>query len=400
MQITQATGLDTLQLLSGREALQQFKVGQIIRVMVLQGTPPEHAGGRALLEIAGRKHEVRSLVPLKTGQKLDARLQLVGNRLLLQPLDGKAVAADETPPLSRLIQAATRQLLPRQQPMNTVVELARAIRNRDDFQQLSQPLRSVIDTLLQHRPASPTPKAGTIRQALENAGIRLEAGLLQPQAASLSRDLKAQLFQLLHALQQAGMKPGSEPLRPELLQGGGATQTAWPQTAAPLLRASPATDDLPMDQLLRQLFQWTEGALARTTLNQLQSLQASNSLQADIPWITPWGTLSLQLRIEPDPESKHGAAETSGEHLQLAIQLHLPRLGLVQARLHLQQGSQLKLHLWCQRPDSQRLLQQAEGRLQQRLQTAGLELAAVEFQSAPLQKEPAPNWPPLLDIQA
>ncbi len=427
MQITQSTSLDTLQLLSSREALQAFKVGQIIKVSVIQGTPPEQGGGRALLEIAGRQHEVRSLVPLSSGQKLLAKLQQVGDRVLLQPVKGETVTGKNLGPADsgqmqtatesvRLIAPALRNLLPRAQPVQQLVELARALRQHPQFHQLPEDLRNTLIQLVEAQPGTPRPDARTLRQAIENSGLFLENRLAtntETAPQSLQQDLKGLLFRLLQLLDHQGIRPS--PTAPDLKDSlFNSPQKALVHTAAlantPLaypIRVKKAALDQPLETLLKQLFQLADGALAKTTVQQLQHLSRasaglqSGGLQLDIPWISPWGTLPIHLEVEPEHEPPQTSAENTATSWQIRLALTLPHLGAIQAALLLQ-GQQLSTQCWCEHATSQALLKRYENRFQQRINQLGLQMEALVFRGTPILDDPPPlpSRSQLLDVQA
>ncbi len=395
MQITQGASLDTLQLLSSREALQAFKVGQIIKVSVIEGTPPEQGGGRALLEIAGRQHEVRSLTPLKTGQKLQARLQAVGNRVLLQPVaDNNRAASPEnqTVSLDRILPAALRNLLPRQAPLQATVELARAIRQHADFPRLPEALQKAVLRLLEERPASPAPSARTLRAAIEQAGLFLEARLARPDTSGNERvnaDLKGQLFQLLQQLSRLGIplekgRDWPKLLQPALPQPVNMAPTPVMQAEMLPVRFQAENGDPPLESLLRLLFQQADGALAKTTLQQLQQLsRPSGNLQVELPWITPWGTLPVLLEVEEQGENAADSNGPSATRFSMRLALNLPRLGAIQALAELTNNG-LELEFWCESALAHGLFQQHQSRLEQRIGQLGLNLTRLEYRATPI----------------
>ncbi len=420
MQITQGASLDTLQLLSSREALQAFKVGQIIKVSVIEGTPPKQGGGRALLEIAGRQHEVRSLVPLSSGQKLMARLQLAGDRVLLQPVETETVSGTE-PVKSLAAQAPTdpaklpplalRNLLPRAQPVQHVVELARAISQHPQFQELPRNLRDVLMRLVESRPDSPRPDASLLRQAIERSGLFLENRLAQeaePRPQALQHDLKGLLFRLLQSLDKAGLTLKKITSTPEtalfldLPKPTGSSPEVAHQPFTLPARLKPEALDQPLETLLKQLFQLADGALAKTTMQQLQHLsRPGSSLQVDIPWITPWATIPVHLEIEPDNKRTSKEEENHPSRWQIRLELELPRLGRIQANLLLEE-QRLGTQCWCERPQSQALLQQYESHFQQRIHQLGLQMEPLVFTSRPMvdDQKPIPANSRLLDVRA
>ncbi len=416
MQITQGVGLDTLQLLSGKEALQAFKVGQILRVKVVEGTPPERSGGRALLEIAGRQHEVRSLIPLKAGQRIQARLQLVGDRLLLQPVnhatgDDSQKSTDTTdmdPPQQRLLHTALRNLLPRQQAPHATIALTQAILEHPNAKRLPETLLNDLKQLLKTQPASPKPDGEMLRRIVERSGVFLEAALRGPTSEKAIHDFKGLLFRLLQQLSQLGISMDYRMDAWRLLQAN----LAQPPVQAGVsispamqfhpLRATKETADLPLETLLRQWFTLASGSLAHTTVKQIQHLQTNHAqLQLDLPWITPWGVIPLHVQIENDREAKQHQTNAIGRVWRFKLSITLPRLGEIQANLELA-DERVSLQLWAGHSTTRELLETNEKRLRIRLEQVGLRLSGIFFSARPVvcAQSPGHTVPRLLSMKA
>lgn len=271
------------------ESLQAWKTGQVLKAMVVTGTPPEAGGGRAVLRIGNNEYAVRSQTPLHAGETL----QLEVKRTQPEPVLQRLAASLPTPSANRTtapqttgaLEQTVKTLLTQQSSLSPSLQTLAG-----KLPQLSAQTAQRLEALFA---ALPTPQklaqADGLRNALATAGNQLEATLQQgrPPAAA---DLKLQLVQTL-----AGLSPAD-------------AQTA---------RAS------------------LEGMTARISLNQLHSTQPAaggTHLFVDLPVRTAQGFQDVHIEIE----SEHGGQQHDPDippNWSVDLHLDLPGLGPLEARV-------------------------------------------------------------------
>lgn len=331
---------------------------------------------------------------LQVGQQLQVQLQTAAQLVLLPPPETRAGTR-------ALLADSYRDVLPRQQPLQHLLQLVQNLRNLPPAQQqslLPAPVRQSLAAISQHihTPAQlADPKQ--LQLALANSGVQLEARLqqlpgsgAQPNLAPL--DLKAALLQLAQRLPA----PGSAPALPLT-------------TLLHLLKhlSGPAAADakLSQDQLLQSLQQQLQGAIAKLQAQQLHSLSQQLS-QPDQPLSQHWSIelpvrlgeqiQPLQVRIDEDwierePDKENDSTEPTApvkERLwTVMLSLELPEHGKFHAQLKIIRDS-VSASLWAEQLQTLQTARAHLDLLRQRLTGAGVNVVALDcYPGAPPQQE-------------
>jgi flagellar hook-length control protein FliK len=93
----------------------------------------------------------------------------------------------------------------------------------------------------------------------------------------------------------------------------------------------------------------------------------------------------MQWEIETDNERQQSSGDDDSQKWQTRLRLTLPRLGEVEARLHVQ-GQQLTLAMRATSAETRELLRGGTATLRSQLEQAGLDLASLGV-AAPQEKQ-------------
>lgn len=385
---------------ASRTASVGLREGQILRALVVQGTPAGRGGGQALLEIGRLTVPVRAQLPIPTG--LTLKLEVAR---LLPNLSLRILSSEPQSPREAAVQRAALTLLPQQRGLATLTAgLQQASRPASP---LPAPVQVAAREVLRALPdrSAVTDPAG-LRRAIQESGLFLEAQLARAAATGQAptSDLKTLLLRLLTQLPAASgttpegaalaarptLSPGQEPPPPR--PGGGPV----PQ---------PPTEDwtLPANarEALDALRQLVEGALARLCLHQLAA-QAQTPETEGRSWL-----LELPVRQGEDrsdvvhlqiEQERRRQGEEEGRW-SVNLGLHLPGLGALQARVSLQ-GAVVATTFWAERAETAAALSTALPELETALKARDLRVASLSVGVRP-PDTPGPSAPgPLLDLRA
>jgi hypothetical protein len=267
---------------------------------------------------------------------------------------------------------------------------------------LPLPVRAAAAEILALRvPVADGLPAATLKQAVQNSGLFLEANLaVQGAAVDAPHDLKAALLSLRQVLktfiaaEAGGSLPqpaapsasppaaplaGSPPSPPSPAAAASPTPAAsGPSTAIPAAVTAPnipppyrgaptvaqpepvpqITSDMKADDIARVLVRDTEGSLSRQTLLQAASVpeRANHSDPAsgprwhfEIPFATPQGTTLAQFEISRDGHA--APAEGYKSIWRARFSVDVEPLGAVHAQVALI-GERAAVTLWAERPDA------------------------------------------------
>ena len=238
-------------------------------------------------------------------------------------------------------------------------DLAEALRAPD----LPAPIKAAIGQLLALRtPLTGPITAETVRQALAQSGLFLEAHLLQaPPGEPPPQDLKAALLTLQRALAPTpaaatALVAHAPTQPPPIREAALAAQPAAPATLS-------AADGFPA--IAQHLAREADQAMARQVLHQLASLPdgAAPAWMFELPLATPQGTALAQFEIDRD-----GAQPGSGhpeEAWRMRFSIDIEPLGPVHVHLRLE-GERAQVTVWAEREDGL-----------ERLRSQGAELATA-----------------------
>ena len=193
-----------------------LREGQLLRALVVQGTPVGRGGGQALLEIGRLTVPVRSQLPIPTG--LTLKLEVAR---LLPSLNLRVLSSEPASPREVASQRAALNLLPQQRGLATLASaLQQASRPASP---LPETVRTAAREVLRTFPdrSVVTDPAG-LRRAIRESGLFLETQLARAAATGTTPplDLKALLLRLLVQLPTAQdstsvprptLPPGQEP---------------------------------------------------------------------------------------------------------------------------------------------------------------------------------------------
>ncbi len=329
-------------------SLQAWKTGQVLKAMVVTGTPPEAGGGRAVLRIGSNEYAVRSQTPLHAGETL----QLEVKRTQPEPVLQRLAAPLPTAGSNRIAEPRTTATL--EQTVKTLltqqVSLAPSLQTLvGKLPQLSTQTAQHLDALLA---TLPTPQklsqADGLRNALTTAGNHLEASLQQGRSPAAA-DLKLQLVQTL-----AGLSPAD----------------------AQTTRAS------------------LEGMTARISLNQLHSTQpaaAGTHLFVELPVRTAQGFQDVRIEIESEHDGRQENPDTP-PNWSVNLHLNLPGLGPLEARVASVGGS-VSARFWAEQATTAQRIEGALPTLAAAWRDKGLQPGALHafHGSAPASEHRLPD---------
>lgn len=291
---------------AGRLEVAAWRVGQILRAFVVEGTPAQAGGGQAKLQIGGLQIPVRSSTPLQTGESLRLSVQRTANEVVLRQMP--PAASSSTPPQTTAVERALRSLLPVQQALDSSLRALSKL-----LPQLPTTTAAPARRLLNNTPtpaqlATPT----GLKQALNNSGLSLEARLVGGSTPPPS-DMKIAVGRLLESI----------------------------------------PNQVPEHTALAQTRQIGESIQARIGIHQLASQPAANTTNAPLVWTIELPIAqgqdfhSLHIEIESDsPSSEH---ETAQENWTVRIQLPLGGSNTLEAvvtnRLNI-----VSAHFWSSNP--------------------------------------------------
>ena len=377
--------------------LQQLPVGTLLQGKVLTtqvlaqsaGEAPTYRSLVSVLNTAVSTHTLTldSPQPLRVGSLLSAQVE-DAHTLSFVPLSGRQ---DQL--------ALAQQLAAQQSRQGSLQGLLSALQKLAPGDDMPDPLRAKIDSLLAALPTAPQlSNPALLRSALLNSGAFLEANLLNGQPQSLNVDMKATLLRLI-----AHILPGT-PANSNFNPGIAASTQAqampnFVRNALGMLgqiSAKPQNGGFPLPQRtlhsgdgedsLQTLLKLAAAALSRLQSHQLSSLEQStrtaegNQLttwQLEIPMRNAHDIVSLQVKFqrEDPPEKETQDSPELREHKdplwRVELAFDLTPLGPLHVQAQLIRGN-LSGHLWAQRVFTTELITSQLGHLRQRLKDAGL----------------------------
>lgn len=382
------------------QLLQNLSIGQTVRAQVLQGTPPEQGGGRALLLIGRAALSVRAQTPLQAGSTLTLRVTELGSRIGLQVVE-RARVESSLPRAEPLL----RRLVPQQAGAGPLYNTVAA---RPAPPGTSSQLQAAWQGLRQAMPKTETAtQPQGLKQAIRDSGVFLEAKLMNggPQP-SLQGDLKAAALRLLSALvrqppgtamPQPGQRPSPLPVQSPPPPIGQAVPVPQPRVPVPAEMMSTA---LQFDSLRQML----ESAVARMNLHQLVNSGAhqpegTQSWLLEVPIQDGEGVDILHLRIR-DEERQDGRDGAPERVWSVELALDLPGLGPLRARIQLL-GESVSTAFWAEDEATAGRIDRELPRLRAALEARELEVAAMSASAgAPDEIAPGGSDGGLLDTRA
>ena len=324
-----------------------------------------------------------SLTKLSVGQRLQVEVIRAGTMPQLRILPAETQAPD-------VVTKALRELLPKQIDIRELTAMLGRL-SPIDSPGLSDPVSLAVERLAATLPQVQklmTPDG--LQTALQNSGLFLEASLaavLANGAPLPENDLKARLLNLLALLQDPDAVK-------KILQP--ATQTVSHQPAK-----QPQDDGSEREAIhLEKLAQKVEGALAKITVDQLESQPSDNgaiSLQLNIPFAEGNYQDIAKLHIASEGAAAHD--ERINPAWTATIELQPPGMGAFNARI-VWNGERIDACLWSDRKETTALISSASEILRARLEQAGLEAGTLTILDRPPPPTNETDTPPLLDLRA
>jgi len=311
-----------------------WRVGQVLTALVRSSGPDS-----AILRINGQNIEAATTRPLPQGQVLQLEVAALSPRVTLRPATPDAGQA--------LLNAAQRVLLPRQAPLDNLVQtLVRA----GDQDRLPPAVRDAVNALLRAIPASgELSQESRIRDLFRNSGLLFEQKLQQivRQQASpdqLAGDQKGLLANLLRQLFGALQE------RPRSTEGGRHTPPGAAQPAQSANVRAPLPLPRDVNTLLGLLARQTDGALARVQLSQVNLLAG----EIQLPWLVEIPvrdgdrTDALRLLLDREPQQGENDAERGWT---VRLSLDNADLGGLHCTVTLR-GRTVSTNWWAERRDT------------------------------------------------
>jgi flagellar hook-length control protein FliK len=278
-----------------------------------------------------------------------------------------------------------KQLLPMQIPLQPLLQHLQLLA-RPTLQQtgtVGEILQHLAKAILRDLPSkSALMDPAQLKQRVANSGLFLESKLLTllkqptlpPEQLMLPEDLKFKLNKLADTVKQL---------------------LALPQTGSDTAK----NIDI---EVLKQTLTKTQGALAKQTLEQLNSLPRDDSSKQnwiiELPFLNPPGTDSILLEIEQDQAA---SSESKPKNWSVSITISPPDLGTIHCKLTCYDGS-VNSRFWSESAETVEKINGHLGYLKQQFEQKGIVAGFMEaHQGKPIvtdnQKQPPAT---LLSVKA
>jgi|GEM_PF-5827861 len=360
-----------------------------------------------------------------------------------------------------IIEQGLRQALPQQQPLKNLLPLLITINRQPPAEWPTQLTQQIAQLLKQFPTPAQLQQPATLKQSISNSGIFLEAKLAELSAGppsrakgstssnpavannALNRDINALMRQIITLTEKpAALKVTAQPAATDasiasrssltsplpgalaLSSGSGdPADTTKPHSlfqtpffeaainSAPTLSASAPKNEKNADVLLRQLSSQLLASLAKTQLNQLETLATRqqntpdnqgpvNSWTIEIPIVHGKQIDNLNMQIEQQLVDKDGAHPGDSKKklwtVMLAFDLHA--LGKMNIQLKVIEKS-VSATVWSQLENTHReVLREITG-LKTNLEKIGVNVKHVDCQLGLPPKQNIPIYKQLVDIR-
>lgn len=299
-----------------------------------------------------------------------------------------------------LLTQGIRQALPQQQPLRNLLPLIQQIAQQSPQQASNQLLKNLNTLLQQFLTSQQAAQPKSLQQALINNGIFFEAKIAQQRLKAnagnsatrsstainsvINQDLKGLLQLIARQLAKSGMNSNTNVT--------GQHRLTSPLSAENSTAASQTNAEHSIDILLRQLSRQLLACLARTQLNQLETLAARSANTADnqgpinswtleLPIIHGKNIDSLELRIDQyliDDEEPDGITKGKKQWtVMLAFDLHA--LGKINIQLNIIEKS-VSATVWSQLENTHREVRQQANHLSNNLKKIGVNVEQLDCQ--------------------
>ena len=380
------TNSQTNQATNNAHSQQTFKVGQLLELLVIKTT-----NSRAYLEVLGRNLSLHTQNndALQIGQKLRAQITQTQPSIQLKVLPQHNAESNN---IKALINNTLRQVLPKQQPLQELIQNLNQLIKQDSSN--SQSLQNIKNAFFQSSPPLQAfSEASVLPKIFKRSGLFTENLLANFIKTSNQKsnfpnnDLKISLLRLAEQLrsiqpeipkQKFTHTESQSPLMtytPTSIKHNqkshftGSTQdnktsTAKNQHSAVILASQ--------EQVIDKLLRLTEGTIAKLQTQQLQQQQLNDTQKPswifELPIRNDTSLDSLIIYINKDNSNKHS------EYLspwKLIIKLSIETLGDIQANVSLR-GNKLSVTFWLDNPETSKLFSNNAKRLEAKINKTGL----------------------------
>lgn len=387
-------------------SLTQLSSGQTITAKVIEQYP---ARSEVILKIGSIITSVKSDIPTSVGETIKAVVQKNNNAITLLV----SLPTKEPPPLASRL----RQLLPAQRPIQSLYNSLQQINFKaapvedkshnavSRAKDLPTQLESLSLKILKSTPSvDQLIRPIELKRSLENSGVFLEAALKKTlsEKSSPTTDTKAlskhRIQELLTRMLSENLikapisKSAQAPNNPSipkvdtkadllrlitLLRQWPTVTSTVPQQLKQAQKGLP-TAEFPIADLLAK----SEGALAKTTLNQLASSTTDSgnrqTWQFDIPYFNGQNIDTFFLKIEQ--EDSASKAEKEDNRWSISLEISPPNLGLIKNKLSLINGA-INSQFWTESRSISSLIQQHLELLKSQFVEANLEVQSLKVHS-------------------
>lgn len=319
---------------------------------------------------------------------------------------------------------AVRQALPLQQPLRDLMPVLQAVLQHP--QPLPKPLSQALTQLLQIFPRpQQLQQSQPLKQALQDSGTFLESKLARPaadlsnathpatsrlgnqpppadaakSADTLNRDIKALIERILPQVERLATG-GANTTDPNAPTSPLATSYGINMPPAPTLNpgvsrnshhgSAKHSGDQSVDVLLRQLSRQLLASLARTQLNQLDSISHRqsftndpqspiNSWTLELPIMNGQRVDNLDVRIEQRESGDGGKADKKLMSWTVMLNFDLHQLGKMQVQLNIIEKT-VSAMIWSQLKETHEQVQHHINELRGGLEKVGVQVKKVECQ--------------------
>ena len=301
--------------------LANWRVGQVLNALVVDSRP----NGNVLLSVGGKQFVATTDIPVQPGTRMALEVKQVGPEVvlkrvqdqLLQPGGASARAAETALTLSSARPSALLNQLAAQPARLGSPDMQAAV-------------RELMGRALRGESLRP----GDLKAAMRDSGLFTEADLAQGRGAQASQSIKVTLSQL---------------------------------QAMALAAAQEESDESPEFRVLRQISEKAGQLLNGIAQNQLASLPSD---EGGSRWVFTlpvqlnqrFHDVRLQINRDTDSEAEEGA-----EVWRASLGVDLPQLGPVDVNIRMARGI-VSVAFVCAEPASSRILNNAMGTLEQRLE--------------------------------
>ncbi len=379
----------------------------LLKGHTLNATITARTNDSITLKINNQIVETRSQKPLalNVGQQINLKVERQSNPTILKIID--------SPVQSQLVASQkqlTRESLPRQQGLETLIKTLNQQLTGKNLAVLPQPLQRSIQQIINQLPSPAVLiKPDSLAKAVQQSGLFLEARLkkqshentrpipsliVEHNKASTTSDLKAQLLKISTIIKQTQNLPAQsiETANAKPSEKHNLAQLNTVKQQSPQKTDNARLIDIGNESSIERIGKQVEASLARVELNQARSIPVDNSLST---WLieTPIKDRQdidlLQLDIEQQSHQHHDANENSWT---VDLNIEMESVGTLSARINMYEED-MNITLWSDQGSLKQLLENNISKLDTKLKQKGLIIDNIYI--AKQTNDEYPERPPL-----